>query len=87
MSWFTCQVLNRFYSTCKSFNNFFFILSLDKLPTLDYAIKEITSYLDFEDMKNAEEALPKWANIFRYYGIWGKLLQRNVTLMSWCFEY
>ena len=47
-----------------------------------YAIEDITSYLDFEDLKNAEEASSEWAEIFLNLGLWGKLLQENVSL---CF--
>ena len=39
-----------------------FDLFIDKLQS--YLIENITSYLDFEDLKNAEEASAEWTEIF-----------------------
>ena len=55
----------------------FLELFLDKLQI--YALEDIIGYLDFEDLKNAEEASPEWAEIFLNFGMWDKLVKRNVS--------
>ena len=52
-------------------------LFLDKSQI--YAIEAITSYLDFDDLKNAEQVSSEWAEIFLNFGMWGTLLEQNVS--------
>ena len=52
-------------------------LFLDKSQI--YAIEDITSYLDFDDLKNAEQVSSEWAEIFLNFGMWGTLLEQNVS--------
>ena len=54
-----------------------FYLILDKVQI--YAIEDITSYFDFEDLKNAEQVSSEWAEIFLNFGMWGTLLKCNVS--------
>ena len=53
------------------------LLFLDKVQI--YAIENIASYFDFEDLKNAEQVSPEWAEIFLNFGMWGTLLEQNVS--------
>ena len=55
----------------------FLELFLDKLQI--YALEDIIGYLDFEYLKNSEEASPEWAEIFLNFGMWDKLVKRNVS--------
>ena len=58
-------------------------LILDKVQI--YAIEDITSYFDFEDLKNAEQVSPEWAEIFLNFGMWGTLLEQNVSSVPQIF--